>query len=490
MKQHDPRGSLRRRAAPALLALAAACPGAALAEAAAPQQPPPAVSVPLLPPAGHQAAVAGERNGYLFDLRSDDHSFRDAMGRYGLSLHGFYQQAVMDVVQGGHEHTSNYLGLGYFGGALDTGKAFGIDGGTIDMTASVQLGNTVGAGQSTASQTEVPWGFGDHVRLVTFYWDQAFLHDAVHFTAGRMNQLSNLPGLSPGFHIMPWLCTFWSNSCGTPHAYNFNAGHPGYQVGSWGGVITVHPAPFWYLKAGVIENEPVENATRSHAGWPGRDWGLDKADGAFLPAQIGYVTTPASSLYPTNVHLGGYFDTAIYADKYYSVLGLPIAQSHGAPAQMHHSASGMFAGLQQTVLRFSSDPKSVRGLALIASADWELSGYGADKQQYEAGFLMTGPFASRAADQVNFLATFQIFDPRQKLARRGAAAAHGLAYSMGDQTALELNYGFAVAPGFLFYPYVQYVMHPDQLALAVPDPNDRHATVVGFRTVMRFDQMF
>ncbi|HEY9133123.1 MAG TPA: carbohydrate porin [Dyella sp.] len=434
---------------------------------------------------GNQVAASAEHPGYLFDWRDVGRSFGERLADHGVYLHGFYQQAYMNVVDGGNKRKGNYLGLGFWGFDIDTDKAFGLKGGLFDFTLSNQAGATATAGTSTGSQTQVPWGFGDEIRLVDFYYDQSIAHGRVHVTVGRMNQLSNLPGLSPGFHVMPWLCTFWSNSCGTPHAYNFNASHPGYQVGTWGGVITVHPAPSWYIKAGAIENSPNENISREHRGWPGRDWGLDEAHGAFIPVQVGYITTPATSLYPTNVHIGGYYDTARYTDKFYSTTGLPLASHPGAP-QTHTKATGLFAGLTQTILRFSDNPKSTRGLALIASADRDITGYGDDREQFEAGFLLTGPFASRAADSLNFLMTYQTFDARLRAARHALAAAHGIDYTMKPQTGMELNYGFAVAPGVVVYPYAQYVWHPDQLPLAIPNPHNTHATVLGVRITTSF----
>jgi porin len=447
-----------------------------------------APSSQVVAPSTHATIDSQERPNYLFNWQSIGKSAGESMADHGIYLHGFYQQAYMNVTGGGNSQRSNWLGLGYFGFDIDTEKAFGLKGGMFDFTLSTQSGTTLNAGRSTGSQTLVPWGFGDEVRLVDFYYDQSLFNGTVHFTAGRMNQLSNLPGLSPGFHVMPWLCTFWSNSCGTPHAYNFNASHPGYQVGTWGGVVTVHPAPYWYAKVGVIENEPSEQVLSIHNGWPGRDWALDAADGAFIPVQVGYLTTLASSLYPTNFHIGGYYDTAPYADKFFNDEGEPILTHPGKP-DMHDKATGIFTGITQTVWRFSDDPHSARGMALFASGDWDATGYSDDREQIEGGFLISGPFASRSADSLNFLVSFQEFDSRLKAARELLAAEHGISYTMKDQTGVELNYGIALSPGFVFYPYVQYVLHPDQLQLAVPNPRDTHATVVGFRMTFRFDAM-
>ena len=123
-------------------------------------------------------------------------------------------------------------------------------------------------------------------------------------TLGRLNQLTTLPYtssrlVSPGFHVMPFYCSFATTACGGPIAFNANSNKPGYRIGTWGGLLTLHPGGHWYVKAGVIENEPVESTEiGSNEGWPGRDWGFNQANGAYLPVQLGYITSPQGRRLP------------------------------------------------------------------------------------------------------------------------------------------------------------------------------------------------
>src|SRR6202000_3451353 len=162
--------------------------------------------------------------------------------------------------------------------------------------------------------------------------------------------------------------------CGNTAAFAANSPKAPYEVGSWGGFITIHPAPNWYIKGGVYENQPLEvTETHSHLGWPGRDWGFNEAAGAFFPIQLGYVTSPLNSLYPTNFHIGGYYDSGTFPDKYYNSRLLAAATSPGAPL-IDQGTSGIFTALQQTVWRFSNDPKSTRGVSLFFTGDWDVTG--------------------------------------------------------------------------------------------------------------------
>jgi len=440
-------------------------------------------------PASQLFSVPGEDPGYFFNLATYGQGFGKSLASRGIYLHGSYQQSDVSVVDGGHKDVSNYLGLGFFGADLDTEKAFGLKGGLVDFTITAQMGNPTGGGDGVGTQAAVPYSFGDEVRLLVFDYTQSFFDHALQITVGRMGSTTGTPYLSPGFHVTQFYCIFFTNSCGPPNGFAFNASKAPYEVGSWGGFITYHPAPFWYAKIGVFENQPLETTSVTHLGFPGRDWGLNEANGAYFPAQVGYITTPASSAYPTNFHIGGFFDSATYPDKYYNSRNLPAPLFPGAP-RLDNRAAGMFAAMQQTVFRFSSDRNSVRGVALFFSGDWDIDDMEDDQQDYEAGFIITGPWKSRTADSINFMYTRQVYDQRLKEDRDTIAAIHGIPYTMQDQSVFEINYGLALAPGVVLYPYVQYYDHPDQLVLSIPDPRDTHATTVGVRFSTRFDQLF
>ncbi|WP_158915770.1 carbohydrate porin [Caulobacter sp. S45] len=442
-------------------------------------------------PTSQAFQVAGENPGYFFNLATFGAPVGQSLASHGVYLHGATQLSDLSVVDGGHKGGSGIFNLGYWGTDVDTGKAFGLNGGLIDFTFSHQLGSTLAGENMTGSQTFTPYGFGDQVRLVNLYYSQSFFNHALQITLGRMEAgYTATPYLSPGIHQAQWYCNFFSVSCGNSNGFALNSNKAPYEVGSWGGFITIHPADHWYFKGGVYENQPLEATSETHLGWPGRDWGFNEASGAFFPVQLGYVTSPVDSMYPTNFHIGGYYDSGKFPDKFLNSKLLAAPTHPGAPF-LDQGTFGIFTGLQQTVWRFTDNPKSNRGLSLFFSGDWDVTGLQDDQQQYMAGFILTGPFSQRAADTFNVLLSYKVIDNRQREDRELLAKAHGIAdYKMSDESDFEVNYGVAVAPGLNIFPFVQYVQNPDQLGETVPDPKDTHAWSVGMRAVIRFDVLF
>ena len=438
--------------------------------------------------------IPGEDPGYLINLAPTAGRATRALAANGVYLHVFLQQNNYSTVSGGNKPGVQDTGLTFPGLDIDTGQAFGLPGGLIDLTFSSQFGNNGSPYNGPGSNSFVPWLFHDGAGLADLYYNQNIAAGVVQVTVGRLNQLTALPYtspklVSPGFHVMPFYCVFATTACGASIAFNSDSNKPGYRIGTWGGLVTLHPRDHWYVKAGVIENEPVESTEiGSNEGWPGRDWGINQADGAFLPAQIGYITSPQDVAYPTYFHLGGFFDTADYADKYYNAAYRSSVRFPGKPL-MDNRAAGIFAGLQRTIVRFNPNPKSLRGIAVFATGDWDVEGLQQDQQQYLAGFSVTGPLAFRSADTLNVLFDYQVFDPREKAVREAVAAAHGLSYVMRAESGVELNYALAVAPGVAVSPFTQYIVNPDQLGLAVPKPGNRYAVVVGFRSVFVFGRL-
>lgn len=54
----------------------------------------------------------------------------------------------------------------------------------------------------------------------------------------------------------------------------------------------------------------------------------------------------------------------------------------------------------------------------------------------------------------------------------------------------EVNYGFALAPGLAVKPFVQFISHPDQAAVAAPSGNNTHAMFVGAMLERNLASMF
>ncbi len=482
--------------------------------------PPPAQTVPSLAPAASPSsnqyiipgsAGAGSVTGQpnvsvqsLSNIPGENPNFLFNLGSYGapignwLADHGVYlvantQQGVVNPVEWGSANGgARYLCLAYWGFQVDTQQAFGMEGGFFDFRASTQSGDTATAYNSIGSEAFVPFAFGNETRLVTFAYTQSWFNHALAVELGRMQVgYTNTPYLSPGFHQSDWYCSFFSLSCGATAGFADNSSKAPYDVGTWGTAVTVHLVPIsdrWYIKTGVFGNQLDEVTTNGHDGWPGRDWGFDQIRGVFIPAQLGYISS-ADMLYPTDFHIGGYYDNAKFTDKYLNSKFQPIATHPGAPL-LDRGTSGVFGAITQTVYRFSDDPRSHRGIALFGSTDMDLGGVQTIQQQFAAGFVVTGLIPERSVDTINFLSSVSFWDPRLVEDRNTIAAINNVNYHMHPQVGFELNYGFVPTPGATIFPFAQYVINPDQLDFTIPRANLDHAVTVGIRGVFRFADIF
>ncbi len=434
------------------------------------------------------AQVAGEDQGYLYNFQYVGADFGAQLAKYGVYLTAKMQNDALAQISGGAHGDARYVGLGYFGFDVDTNKAVGLPGGLFEFTLSTQTGDPETGPNGNGSSVFFPYSAGKEFRLVDFNYVQSFFGHALQIQAGRMEiGYTSTPYLSPGFHKADWYCSFFSVSCGNASLFSNDSPKAPYQMGSWGSKITVHPMKSTYAEVGVFENEPSELTSNLHNGWPGEDWSFDKARGVVVAGQAGYIATPMTSLYPTNVHFGALWDNGPYTDKLYTSTGALAPLRPGAPL-VDHGAGSAFMGIQQTVLRFSDDPASTRGVSLFFSGDWDLVGNETFKWQYIGGFIVTGLLPKRSADSINFMATIDAFDDRLTEDRNLLASVAHVPYLAHRETGFELNYGFVPVPGATVSPFVQYVINPNQLSLPTPT-RETYSLAAGLRSTARFADM-
>ncbi len=292
------------------------------------------------------AKIAGEDQGYLYNFQGIGADFGAQLAQYGVYLTAKMQNTELNQISGGAHGQTRYVALSYLGFDVDTDKAFGLKGGLFEYTMSAQLGDPNTGPNGIGSTVFFPYSFGKELRLVDFNYVQSLFGHALQIQVGRMEiGYTSTPYLSPGFHKSDWYCSFFSVSCGNASLFSNDTPKAPYQMGSWGSKVTVHPMKATYLEAGVFENQPLELTSNHHNGWPGRDWSFDEARGVVLAAQGGYVTTPMTSLYPTNIHFGAMWDNGPYVDKLYTSTMRPAPLTPGAPLIDHGSGSA-FMGIQ------------------------------------------------------------------------------------------------------------------------------------------------
>ena len=125
-----------------------------------------------------------------------------------------------------------------------------------------------------------------------------------------------------------------------------------------------------------------------------------------------------------------------------------------------------------------------RGLTIFGGARFG-SNQSEIRQYYQAGLSDQGPFASHPHDSINFLAMYQVFNQR-------LVENHTLLANQGDhagtmnkgETDFELNDLWQIGAGVSVQPFVEYIVHPDQIGFATPNPRPPSSTTLGMQVAI------
>ena len=298
-------------------------------------------------------------------------------------------------------------------------------------------------------------------------YEQNLFDKGVNLRVGRIPAYTQFDGSE-------LYCTFITTLCRTPAAYTFDRGYPPYPASSYAAILQARISGPFYANLAVFENEPVLSTT-SHHGFPGRDWGLNYANGATIPAQLGYRTTVADDRLPRAFAVGGFYNTGRYADPLLNAGGQDRIR-FGGLARTDTGAAQVYVQGQQMVYRPDTSDK---GLTLFAGANWAASGQPNVQRMVFGGAYWKGLVPGRPNDTLGTAISLLNVNPRitERIDTTLAKSSRGQASR--SEISYEVNYGMAVAPGLTFKPFAQFISHPDQSSSAAPSGNNTHALFVG-----------
>jgi porin len=311
-------------------------------------------------------------------------------------------------------------------------------------------------------------GPSDTIRLSGFSWDQILFDDHLRLRVGRTNPTSD-------FDTMNISCLFVSNiTCAQPFAWDVNTSGVAYPVSTWGGRATLKLTLPSYLRVGVYQDDPSQNAVTKH----GFDWGINSSTGVFVPFEAGYETEFPSARYPFKYAVGGYYDTGRFT--------LPPAS--GPTDLNRRGRTGFYAEMRQTVWR--PDPSTNRSLMLFGGVLAATGGFQDYPLSVYAGAYQRGPFSSRPNDALGFEASFVTINEKAQGQVIDTFHSLGLtAPNHANEWVFEVNYRIAIALGVDLLPVAQYVVHPDAIGFNTPRPGVGHAFVVGAQVSINVGEM-
>lgn len=426
----------------------------------------PALLIPLEPP--EPLPESGTEGGYFFNLRPLGAELGRSLADKGIYVVARNLSEGLGNVSGGSKQGGLFEGFTNLGLDLDMARIAGVKGGAIHFLVSDLQGQPFSAYSGSAYlNNRIFAGNGPALRLNELSYEQDLFDKRANLRLGRIPAYTQFDGSE-------LYCTFITSLCRTPAAYTFDRGYPPYLASSWAAVLQVRLDGAFYGNVGVYENEPVLS-TVSHHGFPGPDWGLNYANGATIPVQVGYRTTLQDEQHPRAFSVGGFYSTGSYADPLLDAGGRNRIQ-FGGPAKLDAGLSQVYVQGQQMVYRPDA---SDRGLTLFGGANWATSGQPNVERFVFGGAYYKGLFPGRPNDTAGLAVGVLGVNPRITERINSVLSKSTGGQASRSEVSYELNYGVALAPGLSIKPFLQFISHPDQSNSAAPSGGNTHALFVG-----------
>jgi porin len=471
----------------ALLAAAAAlaqpAPGPGNAPTAAPE-------IQQTPPGGEENETESPKLGLWErgNLFGDPGGVRTALANLGVTF-GLNEQAeVLGNPTGGVRQGAIFEGLLTMGLGVDTGKAFGIPGGIINVTAYQFHGrglslNDLDNNLSTVSSIEALRG----MLLFEAWYEQAF--PAQHVSV-RVGQLA----ADQEFMISQYAGLFLNHTFGWADlpSEDLPAGGPAAPLATPGARVRYAPRAGLALLLAVFNGNPAGPGTSfpQHRDASGTDFRTSDGALVFGEAQFTINGEDGAKGLPGTYKLGAWYNTENFVDQRRNANGRSLANPTGFTVLIGAGRRGdwSFYGVADQLVWREPGTKD-QGIGVFARAmgapgDRNLVNFYAD-----AGVTWKGAIPGRGADTAGIaFGIARISDTAAEL-DSDIASYTGRAYPIQRQeTVLELTYQAQVAPWWQVQPDAQYLFNING---GVPDPLNPSkrvgdAAVFGVRTNVTF----
>ena len=426
------------------------------------------------------------------NLLGDMGGLRPALDKYGLQLTILENVETFGNLTGGVKQGFETDGLTTVTLQMDTEKAFGLKGGTLNVSGVQYWGGNLTADNlmvlQTLSDIEAPVG----VRLWELWYQQKF-GDKFDVKVGEQS-------LDEEFIISPTANSLFINGVsGFPAlpAADLPAGGPAYPLAGLGVRGRAQLTDSLTLLGGVFNGSPIPrdspNAATSNPN--GVSFPLDVGTLAIAELQYAFGAgtqgkANADGPLPGNYKIGAWYDSYKFADQQTDTIGLPLASplSNGTAAGRHGNFS-LYGVADQMIWR-SKDDASRSLNVFVRPMFTPYPDRNLVSASINAGLALKAPLPGRDSDTFgvemgtawassgasSFDRQMQFFQPSVYTPIRGS------------ETFLEATYQIQVLPSWQIQPDIQYFINPG-LGIANPDePTQRikNEFVVGLRTNVNF----
>ena len=426
------------------------------------------------------------------NLLGDMGGLRPALANYGVTLTILENVEALGNLSGGVKQSLEPKGLTTVTLQMDTEKAFGFKGGTLNVSGLQVYGGQLNEDNLLVLQTVSDIDAPEGVRLWELWYQQKF-GDKFDIKIGEQS-------LDEEFIIAPTGNALFINGVsgwpGLP-TVDLPGGGPVYPLAALGVRGRAQLTDRVTVLAGVFNGSPIPfdspNTPRSNP--HGVSFPVDTGTLAIAELQYAYGSSAqgkanADSPLPGIYKIGAWYDSYKFNDQQTDTIGRPLASplSNGMPATPHGDFS-LYGVMDQMIWR--SKDNSNRSLNVFfrpmftpyqdrnlvsASINAGLGLHaplpGRDNDAF--GVEMGTVWASSGAS--GFDRQMQVFQPSVYTPIRSS------------ETFLEATYQFQALPAWVIQPDVQYFINPG-LGIANPDaPTQRikNEFVLGLRTNVNF----
>ncbi len=424
-----------------------------------------AICAAIAPPARAQNADPG--------LLGDIGGLRTTLGNVGITLNVTDSENLLANLAGGVKQGATLQGVTTGTMEIDTGKAFGLQGGTFHASALQIHGRSLSPYYLDDLQTANGNEAEDTTRLWELWYDQAFDFGKADVKLGQQS-------IDNEFIVSKYSGLFVNTMAGWPlvPSDDLYGGGPAYPLSSLGARLQAKPSDNTTILAGVFDDNPGGGAFSDDA------QALDRAGatfnlntGALFIAELQYaVNEPAVGQMaqagqpppglPGTYKIGFWYDTGFFPDQRFG----NTPETNGEP-ETHKGDYSLYGVADQTVWQSAADASrnlNLFGRVMGAPDDRNLIDF-----SFNGGVTLAAPFPFRDNDQAGIDIGIA----------RGAAGLNRRV-----ETLLELTYQAQLTPWLQLQPDLQYVINPGAGVLN-PDDNSRrlqNEIIAGIRAITTF----
>ncbi|HEY1858526.1 carbohydrate porin [Acidocella sp.] len=414
---------------------------------------------------------------------------RTILGNYGVTLGITDSENLLGNVAGGVKQGATLQGVTTSTLDVDTGEAFGLQGGTFHVSALQIHGQELSPSYLDNLQTANGNEAEDATRLWEIWYDQAFDYSRADIKIGQQS-------IDNEFIVSQYSGLFVNTMAGWPliPSDDLYGGGPAYPLSSLGARLRFKPSDNANILAGVFDDNPGGGSFDDDAQALDRNGArFNLNTGALFIAELQYTTNEPtvgdmvqngsqSSGLPGTYKIGFWYDTAFFPDQEFGTDGLSLANpnSNGEPV-MHKGNYSLYGVVDQTIWQSKVDAArtlNVFGRIMGAPSNQNLIAF-----SFNGGITLTAPFPHRDNDQVGIDFGLAKVSSRVADLDRDAGVT-----AQGTEELIELTYQAQVKPWLTLQPDLQYIVNP---GAGIPDPNNlshnlSNELVVGVRSIVTF----